>query len=359
LEKGTIPTDWTPAPEDVVLDYTTKDNKIKETISQYQETNDGKVSKAQTDATTALGLVATKVSQTDYDKKTGQLQTDLTTTTQTANQAKTDIASIKQKDGEQDEKMNTIVSDANGTKQTVSDLKTSQDKQSGYISTLQQRADGFDATVTKVDNLSVGGRNLYLNSRVLADGYGINGNVRATVEPFDSTTNMWHFVAAQGTGNNIGIYLWNYCNGKIPDNSDWSYSTDVKGTGKVVTFGIERDNNKPVKGNIGSNWSRISQTGHVDYGFKTLVMYFDTTDSPVDVYIKLPKLETGTIPTDWSPAPEDVDSTVAKVKLTADEASTAVGKLTSADGIITKVQADIKANADAITKKVSKEVYDK
>ncbi len=154
-------------------------------------------------------------------------------------------------------------------------------------------------------DLSVGGRNLYLNSRGLADGYGINGNVRATVEPFDSTTNMWHFVAAQGTGNNIGIYLWNYCNGKIPDNSDWSYSTDVKGTGKVVTFGIERDNNKPVKGNIGSEWSRISQTGHVDYGVKTLVMYFDTTDSPVDVYIKLPKLETGNIPTDWTPAPED------------------------------------------------------
>ena len=148
-------------------------------------------------------------------------------------------------------------------------------------------------------------RNLYLNSRGLADGYGINGNVRVTVEPFDSTTNMWHIVAAQSTGNYIGIYLWNYCSGKIPDNSDWSYSADIKGTGKVVKFGIERDHNNPVKGTIGSNWSRISQAGHVDYGVKTLVMYFDTTDSPLDVYIKLPKLEIGTIPTDWIPAQED------------------------------------------------------
>ncbi|MBZ1530684.1 phage tail spike protein, partial [Leuconostoc mesenteroides] len=63
LEAGNKATDWTPAPEDIVLDYTTKDNQIKETISQYQTTNDGKVSKAQTDATTALGQVATKVSQ--------------------------------------------------------------------------------------------------------------------------------------------------------------------------------------------------------------------------------------------------------------------------------------------------------
>ncbi|WP_273750627.1 hypothetical protein, partial [Leuconostoc mesenteroides] len=225
-------------------------------------------------------------------------------------------------------------------------------------SELKHTAEGFEATVTKVDNLAVGGRNLYLNSRGLADGYGINGNAKVTVDPFDSTTNMWHIVAAQGNGNNIGIYLWNYCNGKIPDNSDWSYSTDVKGTGKVVTFGVERDNNKPVKGNIGSEWSRISQTGHVDYGVKTLVMYFDTSDRPLDAYIKLPKLETGNIATDWTPAPEDVDSTVAKVKLTADEASTAVSKLTSADGIITKVQADIKSNADAITQKVSQTVYD-
>ncbi len=40
LESGNKATDWTPAPEDVVLDYTTKDNKIKETITQYQDTND-------------------------------------------------------------------------------------------------------------------------------------------------------------------------------------------------------------------------------------------------------------------------------------------------------------------------------
>ncbi|WP_273708185.1 hypothetical protein, partial [Leuconostoc mesenteroides] len=65
VEKGTKPTDWTPAPEDIVLDYTTKDNKIKETITQYKETNDGHVSKLQTDVSTALGQIETKISKTD------------------------------------------------------------------------------------------------------------------------------------------------------------------------------------------------------------------------------------------------------------------------------------------------------
>ncbi|MCT0949054.1 hypothetical protein EFL45_06410, partial [Weissella confusa] len=143
------------------------------TIQQVKSDADGKISTAQTTATQALNGLSTKVSQTEYNTKTGQLQTDLTATTQTANQAKTDIVSIKQKDGEQDEKMNSIVSDVNGTKQTVSDLQTVQGKLSGDVSTLQQRADGFEATVTKVNNLSVGGRNLLVgtSSSTTIEGY--------------------------------------------------------------------------------------------------------------------------------------------------------------------------------------------
>lgn len=505
LETGNIATDYTPAPEDVVLDYTTKDNKIKETITQYQETNDGKVRKAQTDATTALGLVETKVSQTDYDKKTGdlstkytqvkqtvdsqatdiadikktatsqaskinsissdvdgtkqsisdiektqhgqsdkinqitndvngtkqsitdiqtkdgkqdarmgtietsvsgvksdfssykttndgvvktaqttaqtavdglknkvsqtdydkktgQLQTDLTSTTQTANQAKTDIASIKRKDGEQDEKMNTIVSDANGTKQTVSDLKTAQDKQSGYISTLQQTAKGFEATATKVDNLSVGGRNLFLNSKKLWDVEN-NGNGSSTKVTFDDTTNMWHITAPAPVTGGRGIYFFQTSNTSKPlvKGDKWAMSIDIKGTGMLLEFGAEGSTNQTQpKGPIPSEWTRLSSTGTaVSTG--AIIIYFgagaDTTQA-LDVYVKLPKLELGNMPTDWSPAPEDVDSTIAKVKLTADEASAAVSKLTSADGIITKAQTDIKLNADAINEKVSKTVYD-
>lgn len=89
-----------------------------------------------------------------------------------------------------------------------------------------------------LSQLNVGGRNLYPNSRVLSDGYGVNGTATVTLEPFDSTTNMWHFVAAQGSGKAVGIYLYNYVNGKIPDNSDWSYSADVKGIGKLFKFGV-------------------------------------------------------------------------------------------------------------------------
>ena len=130
--------------------------------------------------------------------------------------------------------------------------------------------------------------------------------MKITLEPFDSATNMWHIVAAQGTGIMLGIYLPDYAKEKVPDNSDWSYSIDVKGIGKIKELGIEDSSRKPVVGTVGNEWSRVSQTGRVgNPEHKTIVMYFDTTNSPLDIYIKLPKLEQGT-PTPWTPAPEDV-----------------------------------------------------
>lgn len=156
-----------------------------------------------------------------------------------------------------------------------------------------------------------GSPNLYLNSRTISDGYGIVGDPTVTVEPFDSTTNTWHIVAKHDTGAVIGIYLWGYGKGKFQDNSYWSYSADVKGTGNIYEFGIETGSKNPVVGTIGSEWSRISQTGRVDNDLnKSLVMYFDSTNSSIDVYIKLPKLEIGNTPTPWSPAPSE--QTVSK-----------------------------------------------
>ncbi|MCT3073789.1 hypothetical protein EFN64_08570 [Leuconostoc citreum] len=498
LETGNITTDWTSAPEDVVLDYTTKDNQIKETITQYQETNDGKVSKVQTDVSTALGQVATKVSQTDYDKKTGdlstkytevkqtadsqaadivdikktatsqaskinsissdvdgtkqsisdiettqdsqsdkvnqitndvngtkqsitdiqtkddkqdtrmgtietsvsgvksdfssykttndgvvktaqttaqtavdglknkvsqtdyntktgQLQTDLTTATQTANQATTDIASIKKKDGEQDAKMNTIVSDANGTKQTVSDLQTAQGKQSGYISTLQQRADGFDATVTKVNNLQVGGRNLLLGTAKGFTGVGLNQT--------NVILGSRYYLAG---GKKVSdLYNQYGSSGYLTISFDWVASgSTISGTFNPIW------NNTPWGGLLDSPISPSSSnlSGHYEYtvkldrqGYSTGIadsIQFRQDNLQGNITISNLKLESGNQATDWTPAPEDLDSATAKAQLTADQAKLSINNYkTDADGLISKAQADIITNANAITQKVSQTDY--
>ncbi len=91
-----------------MIDYTTKDNKIKETITQYKENINGHVSKLQTDVTTALGQIETKISQTDYDKKTGELSSKINDVKDTADKSLKTIADIQKADGKQDDKISEI-----------------------------------------------------------------------------------------------------------------------------------------------------------------------------------------------------------------------------------------------------------
>lgn len=194
----------------------------------------------------------------------------------------------------------TLVKGADGSQGTPG--KPGTDGKTPYLHTAYSwSADGTDRFMTVYP-----GENLYLNSKAINDSYARNRiPTKVTVEPFDSTTNMWHIVAEQGTGSPNGIYLLGYANNKLPDTTDWSYSIDIKGTGKVQKFGIENGSMNPIVGTVGTEWSRISQTGHVDSEQKTLVMYFDCNSSPLDVYIKLPKLEIGNTPTPWTPSPLD------------------------------------------------------
>lgn len=228
--------------------------------------------------------------------------------------------------------------------QSIADANNNANTVASNVNTLGRRVDDYNQKLAAVQ---VGGRNLYINSRKSLGGYAVNGqSVKVTIEPFDDTTSMWHIVANQGSGSVIGIYFWDYANGKIPNNSDWSYSADVKGTGKPTLFGVE-SSNIPIQGVIGSNWSRLRQTGHVNEPTaKTLKMYFDTTNSPLDVYIKLPKLETGNIATDWTPAPEDAPSNDAQlVHKTGTETvagdKTLIGKVTADNFISNSVPVNL------------------
>lgn len=382
LELGNMVSDYKQAPEDIVYDYTDKDNQIKQTFTQYQQSNDGKVSKTQTDVATALGQVATKVSQTDYNTKTGQLQTDLTTTTQTANQAKIDIVSIKQKDSDQDAKMNTIVSDANGTKQTVSDLKTAQGKQSGDISTLQQRADGFDATVTKVDNLSVGGRNYVLNSS------GLNGSPtsRPTLIGATSGSNVTitypsdGVLMTNGATNKTTEWYYQVANAwtnfsatPLTPGTQLTFSADVMGTvpQAVLRYGFnggtggkEAFNHFDINNN---SWTRVSITftsTSTNTGLYFCIQgginnqYNNGWSGGETLKFRNVKIESGNTATDWTPAPEDLSGATAKAQLTADQATTAINTYrTSNDGRVASAESKITQNATDITQKVSKTDY--
>ncbi|MDY2511593.1 phage tail spike protein [Weissella confusa] len=368
----------------VRTEFKSTTDSMTATIQQNKSDADGKITKAQTTATQALDGLSTKVSQTEYNTKTGQLQTDLAATTQTANQAKTDIVSIKQKNGEQDERMNSIVSDANGTKQTISNLQTVQGKQSGDIATLQSRADGFEATVTKVNKLAVGGRNYVINSSGLNGSsvirptlIGTSSGANATITyPSDgilmtngatNTTTEWYYQVATAWAN--------FSDTPLTPGKQITFSADVMGTvpQAILRYGFNggtggKEDYKSFDIN-NTSWKRVSIT--VTSDSTNTGLYFRIQGGVNNQFkngwtggetlkFRYVKIEEGSVATDWTPAPEDVDSAVAKAQLTADNATLAINNYkTDADGRISKAQADIKLNADTISTKVAKTDYDK
>ncbi|MGR8825884.1 hypothetical protein [Leuconostoc mesenteroides] len=328
-------------------------SSITSTVSQNKKDAEGKITTAQSTATQALNGLSSKVDTATYNAKTGQLSTDVTNVTQTANKAQTDIASIKQTDTTQDARMTTIEADANGTKTTVSNLQTVQGQQSGSISTLQQRADGFDATVTKVNNLAVGGRNYFLNSSGTSlDGWSqtdgwdtVTGTNRGTVFTIKPTS-------AWTGGNHNAIYQTGI---NIPSGTQVTVSFWAKASVNGAKFHSEPNGSySTYNPTLSTSWTRYSYT----FKLTSTTVYFMGVDAGTIYYLDDVKIEIGNVATDWTPAPEDVDSATAKAQLTADQATTALNAYkTDADGRITKAQSDITQTAKDVTTKVSQSDY--
>ncbi|MCM6835953.1 phage tail protein [Leuconostoc mesenteroides] len=327
-------------------------SSLTSTISQNKSEANGKISTAQSTATQALNGLSTKVEKTEYDKKTGDLTTQLNTTTTTANQSKQDIVSINQKDGQQDSRMNTIESDASGTKQTVSQLQTVQGQQSGSISTLQQRADGFDATVTKVNNLSTGDRNYILDT----------GNPKTQTSNGKDNQDFFNSALLYEPLKN-----WGVANADYIISFDWSLKDVLFSNMTIGVF----FNQSPWQ----SNYKTIpanQKNGHIEINFKLwaqmLVADKDVTGITFRINSQMASgnqitysnlfMKSGNVSNTWTPAPEDGEQATAKAQLTADTARTEISNYkTDADGRISKAQSDITQTTSQVATKVSQSDY--
>ena len=326
-------------------------------LNNYRSDADGRISKAQADIIVNANAITQKVSQSDYNAKTGDLTTKVNTAQSTADSATSTIGAYKtSNDARVASAESKITANANAITSKVSqtDYNTKTGQIDGQISTINQTAGKISQTVSdvkaQVDGLSVGGRNLLLNTKALwTGGIGNNGSkVTLTLEAFDSTTNMWHLVAPQQAYNNAGIYFYN---GAIQPGDNWALSFDVKGTGNWSSNGARIENSTVTKSvePLTTSWARVSSTGKKVSAGGAVIFYFDLTNSPLDVYIKLPKLEYGNMPTSWSPAPEDTDNKISTVSQTVDSISSIVSdpttglskRVQTAEGSISTVQSNV------------------
>ena len=172
LEKGTKPTDWSPAPEDLqpAGDYATNSsvtqtaNSIKAEVTEVSKTANGAMSKATTVEQTANGLSS---------KITEQAKT-LTATVRTANEAK---------------------STADSNKATISQVSTTASDALSKASTVEQNLNGFKTAVSQTYGR---GSNLWVNPTFDPDKPQITHLVDNVTAPNGSRVNL---LASRDHGN--------------------------------------------------------------------------------------------------------------------------------------------------------------
>ncbi len=166
--------------------------------------------------------------------------------------------------------------------------------------------------LNKYNNLNIGGRNYLLNSRTFEFHYGINNSATVTIEDYDQTTKMAHIIIPEGTGATSGIYF--KANDVLEAGTNWGLSADMKGVGTASRFWLETSTSvSKADWKLTENWVRYSTTGISAKENQNFVIYFDATKGAVDAYIKLIKVEKSTKPSDWSPAPEDVQVQITNI----------------------------------------------
>ena len=296
LEEGNVATDWTPAPEDV----------------------DSKVSTANMNASNALSTA--------------------NTANDTANTANSNAASA--------------VSTANAANSTANTAKSTADAAKSTANTAKNTADSAKNTANsandKIDNLKIGGRNL------IPVGMIKNCNGLSTFS-YDKASNTWTCVAPIGSNSWGRGILFDADVKKIyiprgytfiislevnPD-AACTWMADVNNGYDGMPIGTGNDNDNPSLRKasdyslVANKWQRVwfSYTPRTDVSYDLFDSYSNwgivTTNatSPISFKIRNVKGEFGTVPTDWTPAPEDVDNKIDTAQKSADNANSSVNAL--------------------------------
>lgn len=296
IEEGTQATTWTPAPEDV----------------------DNKVSTANTNASNAVSTANTANSTANTAKST-------------ADAAKSSAASA--------------VSTANTANSTANTAKTTASNAASTANTAKSTADSAN---NKIDNLKIGGRNL------IPVGMIKNCNGLSTFS-YDKTSNTWTCVAPIGSNSwGRGIYFDTGVK-KIYIPRGYTYIISLEVNPEVACIwnadvnngfdgmpsgtGNDNDNVSLRKSSdyslVANKWQRVwfSYTPRTDVSYDIFDASSNwgiiTTDakSPIKFKIRNVKGEFGTVPTDWTPAPEDVDGKIDTAQKSADNANSSVNAL--------------------------------
>ncbi|MCT4388296.1 hypothetical protein EFN46_08790 [Leuconostoc pseudomesenteroides] len=249
MKSGTISTTWTPAPEDLssatAKAQLTADNAAL-AISDYKTNADGRISQAQADITATAKQVATKVSQTDYDQKTGDLTTAVSKAQTTADGVVTTVGNYKTSNDARVKATETSIAQ-NAKDITARVTQTDYDNNNSNLNTrftkVEATADGASTTVGKLQTTvnNLGQINQLFNTEFSPDFAGWY-NKYPNPLPSDTVTTELTKVGVDGFGSNVvshkggGVWL---ANGPIAITQGTPISISARvSVPKAVTTGV-------------------------------------------------------------------------------------------------------------------------
>lgn len=318
LEEGNKVTDWTPAPEDTQTQITT----ISDKQSTFEQTLSG---------------LSNTVSSLESTVKTKADNSTVSSLSTTVNTLKSDLSGFK-----------TSVSQTYATKTELNTAYSNITSLTSRVQTAEQKLtkDGITNIVsdyytkkTDFDSLQVGGRNILRESGYwdsLPSDYWISNG--GGIELDTSTQYLGHSTIKTTVGAGIRAKI-NY---ELDTNKTYTYSALVKADKPIKTnnthiplhYQIYRNSNGTDGGAFiansyqqviekADNWTLLYIT------FKPSAKYFKPfiwagryISPAATMNIAYFKLEEGNKPTDWTPAPEDINTSISSVKTVADQTAT-------------------------------------
>ncbi|MFE6135594.1 phage tail spike protein [Bacillus sp. NPDC057893] len=304
LEIGTVPTAWTPAPEDQVTatDFTKKTVEIENNIN---------------------GI---KNSVSAVQNEQGKLTERVTKSEQTAEGFKTSIESLTKKDSEISNKLNTVESTVEGTKKTISDVQQTTSELKKTTTEIKEEAGKISTKLEQVDARTVGGENWLINTgqnqRPQTIGMSGGAQVNKAGQAFSED-----YMIVECTDHTDSFYQFHLDNTKMSDYEK----------GKDMTFSIDLQNDVPIdlmvfqfingawaenlqNKFLVANWSRRSFTFKLDVratGWGLRLRFERNENSKGKKFrFKKAKLEKGSVPTDFSKSTYELEQSVDGVKTT-------------------------------------------
>ncbi|MGN7286336.1 phage tail spike protein [Shouchella rhizosphaerae] len=346
-----------------VSDITTNMDMIEGELSVTASrlTNiDGKLSAQEAEIRAHADAISARITKDEFEDTTGQLSSQIGELELTASGLRTDFGELSKTVEGVSEKQSNFETTINGLKADVSDVETKVDKATGDITNvrnrtaqLEVRADQFSTSLTEMrsdfDNLEIGARNLLTDTSKDFRTY--------------DTTSTWGDWPHHSSARNIPVDPGETYTARIYLNSHKDNRKNV-----CLMMRTHTEDGINTRTDFWGNWIAPGEEGYstvtltVPAGRTRLTVYAirfssgESTKSIVD-YKEL-KLERGNKPTDWTPAPEEIEDRVSSAETKIDQNARQISLVASDTSTLgnrmSQAESRLSVQADQINARVEK-----